>query len=46
MLIIDERVFGFVEKHKYRYRSLKEQDDRDDALFKINDDLKACQQKA
>lgn len=31
---------------KYRYRSLKEHDNMDDALFKINYDLKALQQKA
>lgn len=46
MLMKDERIFGFVKKHKYRCRSLKEHDYMDDALFKINSDLSACPQKA
>lgn len=46
MLIIDGKFFGFVKKHNYRYRSLKGHDDMDNALFKINYDVKALQQKA
>lgn len=46
MLIIDGKFFGFVKKHNYRYRFLKGHDDMDNALFKINYDVKALQQKA
>lgn len=46
MLIIDGKFFGFVKKHNYRYRFLKGHDDKDNALFKINYDVKVLQQKA
>lgn len=46
MLIVDEKFFGSVKKPKYRYRSLKEHEDRDNALFKINYDLKSPSAKS
>lgn len=46
MLLVDEKFFGFLKKPKYRYRSLKEHEDMDNALFKINYDLKSPSEKS
>lgn len=46
MLIIDGKFSGFVKKHNYRYRSLKGHGHMDNAMFKVNYDVEALQQKA
>lgn len=46
MLIVDEKFFGFVKKPKYRYRSLKEHEDGENVLLKIDYDLKSPSAKS